>query len=326
MKILITGASGFIGKNLVKTFLKEGFKVKVLVRKSSSIQGLKQKGVEIFYGDVTAPASLEGVIDDEVSEVYHTVGILGRWGRPAKDYWRINVEGTRNILQACQDSKIDRFVHFSSAGVIGPVESPPADETTLEKTSNIYELTKFRGEQLVRKFCQKENIPYTIVRPEFVYGPEDRHVLKLFGAINRGRFFIIGSGQTLLHPTHIDDLMRAILQLRKTKKTGNQIYLIAGPRPLTVNEITRTIATAFGRKTPPHLPLLVAKSAAFFFEILGNIFRTTPPLALGQVNFFTQTRAFSTKKAIRDFGFNAQVEFEQGVRQTIKWYRKESYL
>lgn len=326
MKVLVTGATGFIGKNLVRVFSKEGFKLKALARKSSKVQALKQKGVEIFYGDVTNPRSLSGLIDNEVSEVYHAVGILGQWGRPEKDYWQINVKGTENVLRACKNKKIDRFVHFSSAGVIGPVRNPPATETMPEKPSDIYELTKFKGEQSVKKFCQKEKIPYTVIRPEFCYGPQDLHVLKLFKAINKGRFFIIGNGQTFLHPTYIDDLVQAVIKLRKTKKTLNQTYLIAGPKPLTVNEIASTIARALNQKVPPHIPLFAAKRTAFLFEILGRIFRITPPLTLAQVNFFTQNRAFSTQKALKDFGFKPQIEFDQGVKKTISWYRQKGYL
>jgi nucleoside-diphosphate-sugar epimerase len=326
MKILVTGATGFIGQNLVRTFLKENFKVKVLARNSSGTQPLKQKGVEIHFGDVTDSKSLRGLTDDEVLEIYHTVGILGGWGRTEKDFWQINVDGTKNFLKTCKNKKIKRFVHFSSAGVIGPVRNPPVDETTPEKPSNIYELTKFKAEKFVKIFCQNEKIPYTIVRPEFVYGPYDLHVLRFFKAIKQGRFFIVGSGKTLLHPTYIADLINAVLKLRKTEKTINQTYLIAGLKPLTVNEIVNVVAKAFNRKTPPHVPLRMAKTMALGFEIMGKIFPKIPPLTLGQVDFFTQNRAFSTQKAFEDFGFKPQVEFEQGVKLTTKWYQQHGYL
>lgn len=325
MEIAVTGSTGFLGKNLIKAFVKSGYKVRALVRKSSRTDDLKIKGVSLVTGDITDLASLRNFIDSSVVEVYHAAGILGHEKKTDAEFWKINVNGTKNLIEACSNKNIRRLIHISSAGVIGPVDEPPAGERSKARPSNVYELTKLEAEKLVIKLCPKKRIPYTVVRPEFLYGPGDKHVYKLFQAIKKGHFVLINRGKSLLHPTYIDDFLAAIMKIRKTKKTIDQTYIIAGPSPLSVKEIAETIGNEFGRYNFISLPLGMARLAAAFFEIVN---KCGFPLIFsqGQVNFFTQNRVFTTKKAFVDFGFIPQTNFKSGVHQTINWYVKNKLL
>ncbi len=320
MEILISGASGFIGGALVRTFLRKKASVRALVRDKRQVAILKKAGAEVFAADVLKDEIQKAF--EGVDEVYNTIGVLGVWGVSKQEMQRVNVEATKVVLKASIKAGVKRFFHFSSAGVIGPTRGA-ASEKTRCRPSNDYERTKLEAERYVLKYSDR--IGVTVFRPEFVYGPGDRHVLKLFKAIKRGRFFIIGDGRTRLHPTHIDDLMNAVMRARKTKKSIGETYLIVGPRPLEVREIANTIADGLRVKRPRYIPYWLVFATGVVFEGLARL-GLKPLVTTGQVRFFTENREFSFKKARRDFGYKPKVDFEEGVKRTIRWYKKKNLL
>jgi len=231
-------------------------------------------------------------------------------------------------LEICSKYKnIKRFFHISSAGVVGPIEAGlVADETYIGRPSNIYEETKLEAEKVALEYSNKKNVPLTIIRPEFVYGPRDKHVLRLIKSIAKGYFFIIGPGNSCLHPTYIDDLISVFEKCLDNPKTVGQIYIIAGPKFLTVNELAYTIAEVLKVRRPVHFPLWPIKIATIFLEILAKNFKFQPPLTKSAFNFFTQDRAFSTLKASADFGYQPKFSLKEGLIKTVDWYKKNNYL
>ena len=327
MRALIVGATGFIGSHVVKRLLSRGFHVRALVRNNGHQNHLVHKDVELIYGDVLDRNSLRNAADD-VDLVYSVFGLLGLWGIPDHIYREINVYGVRNLLDACLGKNVKQFIHVSSAGVLGPLSSGViADETFPLNPSNIYETTKCEAEKEVVDFNRDHGIPFTIIRPEFVYGPGDSHVLGLFRSIRDKKFALIGKGESLLHPTYIDDLVQGIIQCTSNEKAVGQIYLMTGSRPYPVREIAQIISEELDVDLLKlDLPIPLALFLGRVLELSAKVIRFEPPLNRSRVKFFSQNRAFSFQKAHKELEYDPQVEFREGVKRTVKWYRDNKCL
>jgi len=326
-KALVTGANGFIGGHIIDNLIKRNYQVWAVAR---GFDDLLNEKINLIQVDATNLNSLRKILKilPEVDEIYNSIGLLGY--RKVKDeiYWRVNYQATKNLLEVCSKYKnIKRFFHISSAGVVGPIKTGIiANEEYIGQPSNIYEETKLAGEKIVFEYCNKQNIPFTIIRPEFVYGPRDKHVLRLIRAIAKRYFFIIGSGKKCLHPTYIDDLISVFEKCIDNPKTVGQIYIIAGPKFLAINELVGTIAKVLEVRKPIRLPMRLVKMAIIFLETLANYFKIQLPLTKSAFNFFTQNRSFSTLKAETDFKYQPRFNFKEGLIKTIGWYKRNNYL
>jgi nucleoside-diphosphate-sugar epimerase len=327
MKALVIGGTGFIGSHIVNYLLSESIDVRVIIRKESNISRLANKHIEFKYGNISDINSLLEHTKD-IDLVYSVFGILGKWGIPEQKYWEINADGVKNLLESCLNRNIKQFIHISSAGVLGPFsDGIVADESFPYNPSNIYEKTKCEAEKEILDCGEKWEIPFTIIRPEFVYGPGDTHVLGLFKSIAAKRFVILGKGSSLLHPTYIDDLIQGIHLCTYNQNALGRIFLITGYRPVTVKELARTIAEELNVSLPNiKIPLLIANAAANVLEFGAQIANFEPLLTRSRVKFFTENRAFSNENARNKLGYVPKVEFREGVKRTIRWYRENRYL
>jgi len=321
MKILVTGATGFIGKHLVKKLVSKGHRIRCLVRKTSrkgDINYLKKLKVELFNGDLINKKSLKGICGG-IDIVYHLTGVLGGFNVSETLISDINITGTMNILEESKKSNIKKFIFCSSAGVLGPIVS--GNELSHYNPSNFYEKTKVEAEKLVLK----TKLGYVIIRPEFVYGPMDNHVLPLFKAIKNKRFFIIGDGNSLLHPTYIDDLTQAFIKCLDPK-IKNKVYIIAGEKAIRVKELYKLIAKKLNVETNKLLiPLPITTILAFILENLSKIFKFNPIITKSKIKFFTENRTFDTSKARKEIGYKP-IKLEKGIEKTVKCYKQKGYL
>jgi nucleoside-diphosphate-sugar epimerase len=326
MKAFVAGGTGFIGSHIVEHLILRNIHVKALIRNSSNTARLRNREVEFVNGDVLDPSSLKKHLEG-VDLVFSAFGILGQWGIPDKTYHDINARGVRILLESCLDSNIKQFIHVSSAGVLGPLpEGVVADESFPFNPSNIYESSKCEAEKEVISYGRK-GIPFTIIRPEFVYGPGDTHVLGLFKAIKAGRFVFLGNGERLLHPTYIDDLIQGVNLCTDNRNAIGKIFLITGEKPITVRELANIIADELGvHLTKIKIPLFFANTIAKAMEAVAKTAGFEPMLTRSRVKFFTENRAFSYQKARTEIGYVPAVNFREGVRRTIEWYQENRYL
>lgn len=327
MKALVAGGTGFIGSHIVKDLVSKGIQVRVLIRKSSNTSRLSHNKIEFKGGNILEINSLRECTKD-VDLIYSAFGILGRWGMPEQMYWEVNAIGVKNLLESCLNCNIKQFIHISTAGILGPLpDGVVADESFPFNPSNIYERTKCEAEKQILNCGQERGIPFTIIRPEFVYGPGDTHVLGLFKAIRAKRFFLLGNGRTFLHPTYIDDLIHATSLCTNNENAIGKVFLITGERPITVQELAKIIAQETGVRLPKvRIPLIFAHTTAIAMELGTKVINFEPLLTTSRVKFFTENRAFSYQKARTQLGYAPQVDFREGVRRTISWYRQNGYL
>jgi len=328
MKILVTGGTGFTGGYLVPRLVKEGNEVNVLVRKGSNTEELKKLGVNLVLGDVRDKNSVEKAVKD-MDIVYHLAAVWREGGGiPKQVFWDVNVNGTKNILEASLQANIERFVHCSTCGVLGHIANPPADETFPYNPGDIYQRTKCEAEKLALEYFRKTGLAGVVVRPTGIYGPGDLRFLKLFKSIYDGKFIMIGKGKVLYHLVYIDDLIDGYMLCGQKKNAIGQTYIIGGDKYVSLNELVSLIARSLDVPTPKkHFRFFWAVwTAALACEIACKPFGINPPIFRRRVDIFRKNRAFDISKAKKELGFRPKTDLKEGIKKTAEWYREEGYL
>lgn len=320
--IAITGASGFLGGAIAKELYTQNRPVLACTRPASNRATLNALGIPTTSIDLLDAHSLKDKFND-ADTVIHAAGMLGKTGTPAAKYHQIHVGGTRRLLdELIRAGRNQRFVYISSPGVLGPIPNQAhADESYPRNPSNDYERSKAEAEALVQTYTDKLDI--VIVRPEFIYGPGDLHVLGLFQSIQKGQFFYINNGKHYCHPTYIDDAVNGIILALDKGKSG-EIYHITGEKPLSFKSLAKTIAKELNVEPPK---FSVSREIMLVGATVGEaILGEKVPLGRDGVKFFSEDRRFSWEKAQDHLGYNPQISITRGIKNTIDWYKQHGYL
>jgi nucleoside-diphosphate-sugar epimerase len=307
-----------------------GYQVRALVREKSLARfhqsAAARSGAVAVTGDLTDRGAIARAAAG-VDVVYHIAATYREAGQPESAYSAINVDGTRQVLEAAKEGGARRLVHCSTGGVHGDIEAPPANEDAPFRPGDVYQRTKLQAEVLAREFGQRERFDVVVARPIGIYGPGDLRFLKMFRGIARGRFPVLGSGEVFYHLTYIDDLVEAFRLCGETPAAAGRTYLLAGPRYTTLNELVALVAEALEVKPPRlRLPVWPFWVAGLACEMVCVPLRLPPPLYRRRVDFYTKSRAFDTTRARTELGFNPQVDLEDGLRRTAAWYREKGLL
>lgn len=323
VRVCITGATGFLGGALARALVDAGADVHALRRRSSSVGALDGLRITWHEGDVTEAASLAPFLAG-ADWVIHAAGRLGAANVPEDAYVAVNVAGTYQVMAAARAARVSRVLHLSSPGVLGPT-AQPADEEAPPRPTNAYERSKAAAETVARAYAAN-GVPVVLARPGFIYGPGDRHVLRLFQAIQRGRFLLIGGGRCLCQPTYVDDAVAGMLACLTRGRPGAAYHLV-GPRALTFRELSATIAGALGVRAPraslPRAPLLLAARG---LELAGRLAHVRPPATRSGVAFFSEDRVVSSRRAQDELGYAPAFDLAEGASRTVGWYRARGWL
>jgi dihydroflavonol-4-reductase len=326
LRVALTGASGYTGGRLLEALRARGDEVAVLVRPESVSDGLRARAssvVEGRLGDAAAAARLVEGAD----AVLHVAAVYRTAGHPDSYYREVNVVGTERLLEAAARQGVRRFVHTSTVGVHGHVEHPPADETSPMAPGDIYQATKAEAELLALDFHRKRGLPVAVVRPGAIYGPGETRFLKLFRAIARGRYAIVGTGRTFYHPVYIDDLVAGFLLALDRPEAVGESFLVCGPSYVTQQELAALVARhTGGRVLPFRIPARPIQWAGDVVEALCVPLGLEPPLHRRRVDFWTKSRAFTIEKARRLLGYAPKVDLDEGIARTAAWYREAGWL
>jgi len=326
VKVLVTGATGFTGGHLCERLVAQGHQVRALVREKSSVDFLNRLKVEIVYGNLCDPASLHCAVR-QVDLVYHIAAIFRQAGVPSELYWKVNIEGVRNLLEASVQNGVRRFVHCSTVGVHGHVTQPPGNEETPYNPGDLYQRTKLEGEKVAQRYMNEGKIALTIFRPAGIYGPRDFRFLKLFRAIKKHRFVMLGKGIVNYHLTYIDDLVDGIIRCGTKEKAIGKIYILGGRGYLSLNQLVMLIADELNVLRPRlHLPLWPFYVAGALCETLCKPLGIEPPLYRRRIDFFKKNRAFDSTKAMTDLGFQPKIDVREGIHLTAQWYADNGCL
>ncbi len=321
-KALVTGANGFVGQNVCKELLNNGYKVRAMHRKNSNLSSLKDLDLELIEGDLSDKNSLEKACEG-IDYVFHIAALFREAKFPDEMYYKINVDGVKNILDASIKQGIKNFVHCSTNGVLGPCYGKMLNEDAPYHPGDVYQDSKCEGEKLVKKYIKENKIKATIIRPTMIWGEGDMRFLKLFKGIKERRLPIIGSGEYKTHWILVTDLARAFRLCVEKNEAVGQTYLIGGGEIVPLKKVYEEIAKFWGVKVLPFK--IPAKPLQFLGDIIERIcvpLKIEPPLHRRRVDFFTKDRSFDISKARRELGFIPDHTFEEEVKIVGAWYDK----
>jgi nucleoside-diphosphate-sugar epimerase len=279
----------------------------------------------VVQGDLVDPQAVDQAIAG-CSHVFHIAALYREARHPDRVYRDVNVGGTRHVLAAAARHGVQRVIHCSTAGVHGDVARVPADESAPLNPGDIYQDTKLEAERLAQR-AFADGLPGVVFRPVGMYGPGDLRFLKLFRTIQQGRFVMFGRGEVTYHMTYIDDLVDGILLCAEHPQALGEVFLLAGERYTSINQLVAAVARAVGVEPPRRrLPLPPLLGAAWACETLCRPLGIEPPLHLRRCDFFHKARGFSIEKAKRLLGYQPQIGLEEGFRRTARWYVDHGYL
>lgn len=327
MRLVVTGATGFIGRHFVDHALAAGHAVAALHRpespqKEALVRDMRARGVEFFAGDVGDPQTLRPAMRGADS-VCHFASAFREAGVSDDYFLAVNVAGTGHALEAAADEGVRRFVMCGTAGIYGSRVAGIADENSPPQPANIYERSKVEAEDAVRRLSAERGIEYAIFRPAVVYGPHDERLLKMFSAAARGRFPLFGPGRGRRHMVYVGDVVDAALRACTLPAASGTEVIVAGPRAAPLAEILAVLArTAGRRRAGPRLPLAPMMALAAVVEDACNLVGVKPPIYRRRMDFYRNDAEFDCSRARRVLGWRPEVDLEEGFRRTFDAYRQ----
>jgi len=327
---LITGATGFVGSHIADQLHARGYDIRVLVRSSSNPKLIRHLPLEYVKGEFSDPESLKDAVSG-VDYIYHVAGATAAKGRSG--FFNGNQVSTRNLLEATlrYNPDLKRFLHVSSLAAVGPAEGvgSPVDERTPMHPITLYGESKAAAEREV--FDRMDKLPATIIRPPVVYGPRDSGTgaYTFFVVAARGVAPLIGFGEKLVSLVHSTDLARGAIEAAESRRAEGEAYFISSEEFYTWERVGAVTAQVFGRARVLHLrvPHALVYAAAGVSGFLG-LFQKNPTifdLHKGR-DITTPYWICSVEKAREHFGYRQRIPLEEGVAETILWYREQGWM
>ena len=329
MKNLVTGATGFIGSHIAEKLVKRGEKVRALARKTSDTKFLKSLGTEIIYGDLTDSESVRQAVRG-MDKVFHSAAIVGDWV-PRETAYSVNVHGTKKLLEAANSERIKRFIFISSLAVLGMRDhhrtpsNPPA-----QLTGDVYADTKIDSEKLVVSYCTDNKIPFSVIRPGFVFGTRDTKVIPgMVNYIKNGRFIFVGSGKNKVNMIYVENLADAVVVASSSTKALNQVYNVTNDSGMTMMDVVNMVSDMWGLDRPTkHIPKQAAYALCSVLEFFAKATRAKKPPLLNKtrLKFLSLNLDFDITKIKEELGYVPQVDMKEGLRRTKAWLETESKI
>lgn len=326
MTVLVTGATGFIGSNLVHHLVERGERVRVLKRPATRPVLLEGLPVEVAEGDVTDAASVDRAADG-VDGIYHVAGMVSYW-RPARArQFRVNVDGTRNVVAAAVRHGVRRIVHTSSIAAIGfRTDGEPSDEDTPWNWGPFdvgYCITKRAAEEEAMR-ANEQGVEAVAVNPGMVFGARDQYC-------NAGRLFVMVSRKSTIRglggtttTCDVDDVCAGHIAAMERGRPGRR-YVLGGealPYPRIVELVAETMGKPVRMKVVPYA---VAAGAARAAYALSLVTRREPAVTPELVRMTAQTRVYSSRRAIEELGY-PQTPLRRSLESAYRWYREHGQL
>ncbi len=320
--ILITGATGLVGRHFARRAANAGYKLQAMVRKGSDRSALEGIPVQFVDGDLAAPESLPTALA-EADVVVHSAAHVGDWG-PAEMYRAINVVALEHMLNAVERrGRLRRWIQISSLGVYPYGHHYGTDETAPIELNHIdgYTQTKSEAELVVARHIREHGLKAVTLRPGFIYGAGDRHAMaRIVDKIRTGKMKIVGRGDRLLNNTAVENLCDAILLAVETPGIDGETFNIRDERLVTREEFINTIADYLGCPHPRHVPEIVARVLVRPIERIALLRgRQTPPLLTrAQMKFMTQNLDYSIAKAKRVLGYQGKYDYSERLPYALE--------
>ncbi len=319
--VLVTGGTGFVGSHLVERLVSLGVPVRCLARRTSAV-GKLPAGAEVVYGDLRTGEGLFPAAEG-VKTVFHVAGVTKAFTR--EEYFQGNAEGTVRLLDACRG--VQKFIHVSSLAAVGPNpgEAAVTEDAPLRPVT-WYGESKRDAEEAVRSSKLAERA--VIVRPPVVYGPRDTDVFEVFRSVAKGWMVAIGRGDSWFSYLHAADLAQALVAAACAPGAAGRTYFVANPAPVSWREFAGVVAESLGCRVRT---LKVPARAAY----LGGWIAEMAARRRGKAGILSRQKVIEgrcrrwvcdTGKARGELGFCPRRSLEEGVRETVAWYRGAGWL
>lgn len=322
--VLITGATGFIGRHVVKANLAKGNRVRAFVLPGDSGEAwLKERGVEIVNGDIRDYEAVRRAVGS-AEIIFHTAAVVTDWA-PRKLFWDVTVGGAENICRAAVDAKVSRLVDISTCDVFGTDESVVMDESMpLQYWGEPYADSKIDAEKVMRRYHKEQGLPLTMVYPLWVFGEGDQTFVPLLADAIIKKELIFWREGAIVWPTYIDNLVDLLMLIAEDERAIGNGYLVHDGESTTLEEFCAGIAEALG--VPPiktHIPYWSAMAAARVMEFIWRLFRIRmrPLLTTYTVTNLGSRFRFSIGKAERELGWKPRITYREGFRKTMEWLK-----
>ncbi|MBK9383224.1 MAG: NAD-dependent epimerase/dehydratase family protein [Planctomycetes bacterium] len=325
MTILVTGGTGFLGKNLVRRLVDDGRAVRVLVRSRKRLEGLPVERLEVAEGDVVDRASIARALQG-VSQVIHAAALVARWSKDPGAFERVNVGGTRAVLEEAQRAGAQRIVHVSSFFALGCSDAAPQQigEEGMPRpaaTYTEYERTKMLAGRVADEL-QAAGAPLLVVYPGVVYGPGELTEANIVAGLLRDHLRgklpgIPGDGAKKWTYAYVHDVVDGIVRALDRGAVGGR-YILGG-ESATADEFFRLFAEVSGKRPPRlHLPYALVSVVGAFEELLARCCGKSPKVTRAEVATYRHHWAFSSERARRELGY-APLSLREGLKRTYAW-------
>lgn len=327
MKVLVTGASGFLGSHVAEELIREGHTVRALVRRTSNKKHLQSlSGVEFAEGSVEDKERVEEAALG-VDAVVHVAGIVKARGE--REFNATNLEGTLNVLSAVkkQSPGIKRFVHVSSLEACGPSRDGSPVPVSQEAPITAYGRSKLAAEKALIE--ARQDLPITILRPTAIYGPRDVEILDAFKSVKRGVLPLTGDGSAQYTFIYGPDCARACIRAIVADVPSGSIYHISDGGVYTQRAMAEDMERALGKRALVRagLPIGILKTASVFVEAYGKLVDKPVMLTREKANMLAQPYwVCSSREAEEALGWKPEVAWPEGAKLAVKWYREMGWL
>ncbi len=324
MRVLVTGANGFIGQHLIHSLESRKADINAFVRSREGSPSLKTK---VFQGDIALNSeSLINAVDD-VDYVFHLIAKthdFGKTNNSSADYFKINVDGTKNLLEACKNSRIKHFIYFSSIKVMAEESRKILDETFTPAPTTPYGQSKLEAENMVFEYGKQYGFKTTSIRLPLVYGSGNKgNVYKIMSAIDKGRFIMMGRGENRRSMVYVGNVVDASLKIAGNDKADGKVYIVTDGIDYTVKQLYETIARGLSKRTFPfYIPMSIARLFALAGDAGSSVFGKALPFNTDILNKLTDPLVFSSLKLQEELGFMPRYNLSNTIDKTVKWYRE----
>lgn len=324
MKILVTGATGFIGKHLIEKLLEEKHEIVCVSRKPIQ-EGTFSEKVENLLCDLQEMEKLDGEIEG-VDVVIHMAAQLGHHGIPYEYYYSVNYQATMKLAEVSVKAGVKQFIYCSAPYVTG-LEGRNVPESAPYAPPNPYAETKALAEKgLIKDYKDKMNC--TIVRPSFVYGIGDVRRTALYRSIQKKRFVLTTKGDTYLQPTYVSDIVDGIVLCLLNPASYGEIFNLGAEKDCTSKEYLECIAKNVGTKLI-HINIGYGLSV-FLANIVDGLskalFKKPGFVNKGRIDFLSKDHSCDISKAKKVLGYQPKIDLDTGIRMSVEWARKNGYL
>ena len=324
MKVLVTGATGFLGKYVVKELVAEGYFVRAFGRNEAVGQSLVSDKVEFYKGDLSSKQAVEEACKG-VEMVVHAGALSTVWG-PWESFYQANVLGTQHILEACRTNKISRLVYVSSPSIYAAPKDQidiKEEDAPAENHLNNYIKSKLLSEKL---FPAYPDVPSIILRPRGLFGIGDTSILpRVLKLSQKIGIPLIKEGKQLMDMTCVENVALAIALALNADRAEGQVYNITNGEPRAFKDLIEETLRGLGysityRKVPAPLLSVIASSLEFLYNILK--LKGEPALTRYTYYLLRYSQTLDISKAERDLGYRPQISISEGIEQYVKDYRK----